>query len=635
MHHRLPACLLALLIPALASAQATPEPRPVSETFPAARDVPWPGVIALAVDATDVTRGIFQVSETIPVSAAGPLTLLYPKWLPARHADYGSATSLAGLKISAGGRVLAWQRDPADVFAFHLNVPAGVSSLDVSFQFLAPTSASQGRIVTTPDLLNLQWISMALYPAGHYVSQIKVAPSVTYPPGWKAATALDVAAEEGPTVRYRTVSFETLMDSPVFAGPNVRVETLAPGVRLDIFADRPDQLEAAEAQLQLHRNLVSQAVKLFGAQHYDHYDFLLALSGQLGDIGREHQRSTEICVDGGYFTDWKGSLPDHEVMAHEFSHSWNGKYRRPADLWTPDYNTPMQGSLLWVYEGQSQLWGYVLAARAGLITPQDARDVLAIYAAALDNRAGRNWRPLLDTTNEPIIGHRQPKGWVSWQRTEDYYIEGMLVWLEVDGLLRELSGGARSLDDFARAFFGVNDRAWEQPLTYTRDDVVRTLDRIQPHDWAALFRARIDETSEHAPLDGFTRGGYRLVYTDTPTDWFKALEKKRKVTDLSYSGGFILGKEGEISGVQWDSPAFNAGLTVGTKLIAVNGRALDTDQLKAALKAKKHLSLLVRSGDVFRTVELNYDGGLRYPRLEKIPGAPAASGLDALLTARP
>lgn len=629
MTHRL---LLAPLF-FLASVHGAPEPQPIVDSIPSARDVAWPGVIALSVDATDNTRGIFRVTEIIPVASAGPLVLLYPEWLPGNHSPTGQIPKLAGLKFSAGGQPLPWGRDPVDVFAFHVTMPAGATSLTAEFQFLSATDPSQGRIVATPDMLNLQWNSVALYPAGHFTRQITVAASVKLPAGWKAATALEPAAQEGATIRYRPVAFDVLVDSPIFAGANVRVETLAPGVRLNIVADQPEQLAATEEQLQFHRNLVTQAVKLFGAQHYDHYDFLFALSDRQGGIGLEHQRSSEDGVAGHYFTDWSASLTDRDLLPHEYTHSWNGKYRRPADLWTSDFRTPMQDSLLWVYEGQTQFWGYVLAARAGLISKPDTLDAFASIAASLDTRAGRTWRPLLDTTNDPVVAQRQPKGWVSWQRSEDYYNEGLLIWLDADSLIRELSGDTRSLDDFARAFFGVNDRDWSQ-LTYTFDDIVQTLNGVQPHDWASFFRTRVDNTSEHAPLDGFARGGYRLIYTDTPTEWFKANEKKRKITDLSYSGGLVLGKEGEIVAVEWDSPAFNAGLTVGSKLIAVNNRTLDPEQLKAAIHAKKSpLTLLVKSGEIYRTVELNYDGGLRYPRLEKTGTGP--DRLDALLAARP
>ena len=628
MNRRVLPVLMALL-PFLAHAgNSAPEAQPIPDTIPPARDVAWPGVITIAVDATDITRGIFRVTETIPV-AAGPLTLLYPKWLPGTHADTGDVSALAGLKFNAGGRPLPWRRDPVDVFAFHLDVPRGVSSVQAQFQYLAAMDEKQGRIVTTPDMLNLQWSAVALYPAGYYVRRIMVAASVKLPDNWKAASALEIAARQGPNIRFKQTDLDTLVDSPIFAGANVRVETLAPGVRLNLVADLPEQLAITADQLQLHRNLVTQAVKLFGAQHYDHYDFLLALSDRQGGIGLEHHRSSENGLRGDFFTDWTNNLPGRNLLPHEYTHSWNGKYRRPADLWTPDYRTPMQDSLLWVYEGQTQFWGYILDARSGMFSKEQTLDALASIAARLDTDAGRKWRPLEDTTDEPIISQRRPRPWRSWQRAEDYYNEGLLIWLDADSLIRQLSHGDRSLDDFARAFFGVNDRDWGE-LTYDFDDIVRGLNAVQTNDWAGFLHARLDRVTNRAPLDGITRGGYRLIYTNTPTEWIRSVEKLRKVTDLSYSGGLILGKDGEIADVAWDSPAFNTGLTVGTKLIAVNGRALDTDQLKAAIKAKKSpLSLLVRTGDIYRTVALLYDGGLRYPKLEKTNAAP--STLDALL----
>jgi len=626
--------ILIALLPLFACAQnSAPQAQPIVDSIPPARDVAWPGVIALSVDASDNTRGIFRVVETIPVAAPGPLVLLYPKWLPGHHTDNGPISELAGITFQAGGRLLPWRRDPVDVFAFHIDVPEGASSVEAQFQFLAPTDVNQGRIVTTPDMLNLEWNAVALYPAGYYVRQIKVDASVKLPDNWKAATALEVASQEGSTIHFKQVPFDTLVDSPIIAGANVRVETLAPGVRLDIIADQSEQLAATAEQIQLHRNLVTQAVKLFGAQHYDHYDFLLALSDHQSAMGLEHHRSSENGVRGGYFTEWKDNLTARGLLPHEYTHSWNGKYRRPSDLWTPDYRTPMQDSLLWVYEGQTQFWGFVLAARSGLNSTEETLGGLAGLAARLDTDAGRQWRPLEDTTDDPIIAQRRPKGWRSWQRSEDYYNEGLLIWLDADSLIRELSHGAKSLDDFARTFFGVNDRDWGE-LTYNFDEVVRALNQVQTNDWAAFLQARLEHVSDHAPLDGFTRGGYRLVYTDTPTEWFKANEKARKITDLTYSGGFVLGKEGDVAEVAWDSPAFNAGLTVGAKLIAVNGRALDTDQLKTAIKARKSpLSLLVKTGDIFRTIALNYDGGLRYPKLEKTGSGP--SSLDTLLAPKP
>ncbi len=612
----------------LPAQNSAPTAQPIVDTIPEARDVARPGVITEFVDASDVTRGIFRVQETLPATA-GLLTLLYPKWLPGNHSPSGPIPQLAGLKLTADGQVLPWRRDPVDVFAFHVEVPSKATSIEARFDFLAPTEAAQGRIVTTPDMLNLQWNAVVLYPAGHYARQITVEPSVKLPEGWKLAAALEIAGQSGATVQFKPVALDTLIDSPLFAGANVRVETLAPGVRLNIVADQPEQLAATEEQIQLHRHLVAQAAKLFGAQHFDHYDFLLALSDRQTGIGLEHHRCSENGVPANYFTEWKDAFTRRQLLPHEYTHSWNGKFRRPADLWTPDFRTPMQDTLLWVYEGQTQFWGIVLAARSGLLSKEQTLGSLASLAASLDRDAGRKWRPLEDTTHDPIISQRRPKGWLTWQRSEDYYNEGALIWLDADSLIRELSQGRRSLDDFARAFFGMKDGDWGE-LTYRFEDVVRTLNDIQPHDWAAFLHERVDTVSDHAPLAGFTRGGYRLVFTDTPTEWFKANEKARKVTDLSYSSGFVLGKEGEITEVVWDGPAFNAGLTVGSKLIAVNRRALDTDQLKAAIKARRSpLNLLVRTGDIYRTVELDYQGGLRYPKLEKT--TPGPSRLDDLL----
>ena len=606
-----------------------PAAQPIVDATPAARDVAWPGVINLSVDASDNVRGIFHVREMIPVGQSGPLTLLYPKWLPGTHSPGGPIAALAGIQVTADGHSIPWRRDPVDVFAFHIDVPQGTARLEAQFQYLAPTDTTQGRIATTAEMTDLQWNTVVLYPAGYYVRRINVEASLKLPEGWRAGTALEVAGQDGSTLRFKPVTLETLVDSPVFAGRYFRVETLAPDVRLNIVADEPEHLAATEEQLQVHRNLVTQAVKLFGAQHYDHYDFLLALSSREGAIGLEHHRSSENAVPGGYFTEWTNNTPHRDLLPHEYTHSWNGKYRRPADLWTPDYRTPMRNSLLWVYEGQTEFWGIVLAARSELISKDATLGGLAYLAARLDTDPGRTWRPLADTTDDPIIAQRRPKGWRSWQRSEDYYREGLLIWLDADSLIRERSNGHRSLDDFARAFFGMNDRDWGE-LTYTFDDVVHAMNQVQTNDWAAFFHARLNKVSEHAPLDGFTRGGYRLVYTNTPTEWFRANEKNRKVTDLWFSGGFVLGKEGEITEVAWDGPAFNAGLTVGTKLIAVNDRALDTDDLKAAIKARRSpLHLLLKTGDLFHTTQLDYDGGLRYPKLEKT--GTETGTLDALL----
>ncbi len=338
----------------------------------------------------------------------------------------------------------------------------------------------------------------------------------------------------------------------------------------------------------------------------------------------------------GYFTDWENAGSSRNLLPHEFVHSWNGKYRRGANLWTPDFRTPMEDNLLWLYEGQTQFWGYVLGARSGMLSKEDTLGALASTAATFANATpGRAWRPLVDTTNDPIIASRAPQPWRSWQRSEDYYSEGLMIWTDVDRIIRQQSGGRGSMDDFARAFFGMNHGDWGV-LTYTFDDVVATLNRVQPYDWAGYLNRRVNEVAPQAPLEGFTQGGYDLVFTEEPTNWIKVAEKRAKNTDLTYSGGFVVGNDGAITSVIWDGPAFDAGMTVGSTLLAVNGRTFDADSLKAAIKAAKGsnqpVRLLIKNGDVYRTIELNWNGGLRYPRLVKRGKAPGT--LDALLAPR-
>jgi predicted metalloprotease with PDZ domain len=615
------------------------EPSPRNDTVPPARDVPFPGTIQLRVDATDLQRRIFRVKETVPVPQSGDFVLLYPKWLPGNHSPSGQINKVSGFIVTANGRRLNWVRDPADVYAFHIDVPAGVKAIDVEFQYLGATAEDQGRITMTPELASIQWIANSLYPAGYYVRNIAIQATLTIPQGWQVATALRPTRGGGTsTITYNTLPYDVFVDSPALAGRYFRKWELSPDVTLNVAADSPDELNPSEAQIALHRNLVTQAVKVFGAQHYDHYDFLLSISDKLGGIGLEHHRSSEDGVKTGYFTEWQAAQRDRNLLPHEYTHSWDGKYRRGKDLWTPDYRTPMQDSLLWVYEGQTQFWGYVLDARSGMMSKQETLDAIAATAATYDQATpGRSWRPLIDTTNDPIIAQRSPQAWRGWQRSEDYYSEGQLIWIDVDRILRQQSKGRKSIDDFARAFFGVNDRDYGE-LTYTFDEVVRTLNGVQPYDWAGYLNRRVNAIAEKAPLEGITQGGYRLVYTDTPSDWFKSGEKKGKSVDLSYSGGFSVStKDGKVTSVIWDSPAFDAGLTVGSKILAVNGREFDGDALKTAIRAangkgREPVHLLVQSGDTFRTADLDWHGGLRYPRLEPTQGGKGT--LDALLAPR-
>lgn len=617
----------------VAAAQAQP--------LPPTGDAPYPGTITLAVDATDLERKIFRVRQTLPVRP-GPLVLYYPRWLPGSHSPRGNVSQLAGLRITGAGQVIPWKRNTVEVHAFHLDVPAGVASLEIEFDFLSPVDGEGTRLVMTPEILGLQWNAVTLYPAGHAASRIQVAPRLTLPEGWQLGSALQVDSRRGATVQFKPVSLETLIDSPVFAGRYFKRVDLDSGAQaagrapvfLNIVADRESQLAATPEQLALHAAMVTQADKLFGARHFAHYDFLFALSDSFGRIGLEHHQSSENAVSPGYFTEWTRTSRGRDLLPHEYAHSWNGKFRRPADLWTPHFNTPMQGSLLWLYEGQTQFWGHVLAARSGLKPLADALDNLAMTAAVYAARQGRGWRNLQDTTNEPVVSMRAGAPWRSWQRAEDYYEEMRLVWTEVDMLIREQTNDQRSLDDFARAFFGVHPGRVE-PLTYTFEDVVAELNRVHPMDWAGFLRKRLDSNDGANVLDGLRRGGWDLTFTEQPTAYFKAIDGRGRGgggtgAEFTYSIGIDVGERNRLTQVVWGSPAFNAGLTTAATLLAVNGREYKADLLREAITAAKgngpKVELLVKTGDRYRSVTLDYRDGLRYPRLTRIPGTPDRLG---------
>jgi predicted metalloprotease with PDZ domain len=610
---------------------APPQPAAPTPAIPAPRDVPYPGPIVLAVDTSNIAQGIFAVHETIPVTKGARMTLLYPEWRPGNHSPSGRSrlARVAGLAISADGKPIAWTRDPVNVFAFHVPLPSMATSINVDFQYLAPPVSEYGRAETTLRILTLDWDAVTLYPAGYYARQITVDARLRIPSGWQLATALERIAQPGDEVRFAPTTFETLVDSPVYAGAYMTRIDLDPGasvpVHMDLFADSPELLTATPEELSAHRNLVQQAYRLFGSRHYDHYDFLIYLSDTLRPIGVEHHRSSFDGLPANYLTEWTKSADLHDLLSHEFVHSWNGKFRRPADLWTPNYNVPMRDSLLWVYEGQTQYWGTVLAARSQLWTRQQTLDLLAMLAARYQADPGRNWRSLEDTTDQPIIQYGAPLAWPSWQRGVDYYNVGLLIWLDADTLIRERSHGERSLDDFARQFFGMDDGSYSE-LTYTFEDVVAALNRVQAYDWATFLHQRVDAVNLDAPTAGLTRGGYRLVFNDTPSDFYKAADELRKLTSLTYSVGLSVDKDGEIKEVLWNGPAFKAGLAPGSRIIAVDDVAFDVDRFKAVIKAAQHeiapMSLLVREGERFRTVRLDYHGGLRYPHLERDPNHP-------------
>lgn len=634
--------LTSLFLSASALAQdpsrTTPMAPPLPPEIPAARDVPYAGTVALRIDASDVERGIYKVEQTFPVAAGTrDLVLLQPGWLPGNHSETGPYALLADIHFYADAKEIPWVRDTVAVNAFRLALPEGTKAVTARLVHTSPLQTSEGRVTMTREMLNLQWEKMSLYPAGYYVRQVQVKPTVTFPKGWTVYTALDGMSRSGDTVSWSTIDYERLVDSPIFAGLHAKRWDLGQGVFMDVVADEPDLLAIKPENLETYRKLVRESLATFGARHFDHYDFLLALTDRMGGIGLEHHRSSENQMEPKAWTDWDAMNWDRNVVPHEFVHSWNGKYRRPADLWTPDYQQPMQNSLLWLYEGQTQFWGYVLAARSGVQTRETVMGMFAAAAAKYaEGTPGRGWRSVEDTVNAPQLNRRKPLPFSSLTRGEDYYVEGALTWLEADQIIRQGTRGAKGLDDFARAFFGMRDGDWGE-LTYDFDEIVSALNGVHPYDWASFLRTRLYATGQPAPLKGIEAGGYRLVWKDKPNVFDKGVSDSRKSLDLTYSLGMTLGKDGDVTASLWDGPAYNAGIVSTVKVVAVNGRAYGEDVIKEAITAAKGtktpITLIVKRGDRYDTVAMDYHGGLRWPWLESTtPGK--ANGMDRLLMSR-
>jgi predicted metalloprotease with PDZ domain len=602
-----------------------PQPLPPPTPVPEPQDVDYPGgPLTLSVDASDTARGIIQVIQTVPVGEPGRVVLLYPKWMPGYHSPQNPIELVSGLEITAGGVRLDWRRDPVEVFAFHIEIPEGAAEIEVRFQFLSPTSDSQGDVVVTDEIALLHWGRLLLYPAGYFARRIQVEASLTLPEDWTFATPLAVASRDGCRVRFETEALDLLVDSPVMAGRHSRSFRLddSGAIQMAVFAHDPAHLPQDGEGLEGHRALVVQAEAVFASRHFDRYRFLVALSNELGGGGVEHHRCAEIIVPPAYFVDWPQYLTKRDVASHEFTHSWNGKFRRGADSWTPSFERPIRNSLMWLYEGQTQYWGHVLTARAGMWTTEEALEALAKVAATYDTRPGGRWRTLADTTRDPVIVGREPLPWPSWQRSEDYYSEGQLMWLDVDTLIRELTSDSRSLDDFAAAFFGIDDGSMIT-RTYRRADVIDTLGRVAPYDWDAFLKDRLESRQQGAPLGGIERGGQRLVYRDFRNGFCKRFDADVGQFDVRFSIGLNIGSDGTIQEVVWDSPAFQSGLVAGALIEKVRGADYSEEAIGDAIEAGGAIELQVRprAEAKSRPVTVRYDGGHRFPHLEPIPGA--------------
>jgi predicted metalloprotease with PDZ domain len=591
--------------------------------------------IRLHVDLTDAPRNIYHAHLQVPVHA-GEVSLVFPKWIPGNHRPSGPLGGLTGIRMEAAGHTLAWQRDDLDMYQFHVTVPAGVETLDVSLDALTShDSAGGGGPAASSNILDLNWNAVVLYPKGTRSDDVTFNPSIRLPPGWKFGTALPVARVNGNDVEFAPVALTTLIDSPVIAGEHYRkVELTKAGEKtvhvMDIIADAEADLDMTPKDLAAYQKLVAESGELFGARHYRDYHFLLTLSNQVGGHGLEHHESNDSAAEERMFLEPDLDMLYSALVPHEFTHSWNGKYRRPAGLATPNYQEPMIGSLLWVYEGLTEYLGNVLAERSGFWTDEQYRESLAGTAAMLDHRTGRTWRPLEDTARSvQTLRTISAPDWVNWRRSLDYYPEGELIWLEVDSIIRRETHGQRSMNDFCRRFHG-GESGVPKVVPYTFDDVVKALNEVAPYDWAKLLHERAGATSTHAPLGGIEGGGWKLVYNEKPNVFTAASEKQYKFSDFSYSLGFSVGEDGKLADVIVGSPAYQAGLGPGMQVIAVNGRKWAPPVLKTALRAAKGsdqaIELIVENGQYFKTYSIPYHEGEKNPHLERVSDQPDVLG---------
>lgn len=593
------------------------------------------GVVSLAVDATDLTHKVFQIKQRLPLQGAGPVTLLYPQWQGASHAPTGQVGRVAGLVMRSGGRQVAWTRDAADPFAFHVRPPAGARELEVAFTYVSPRS---GNLAMSRNVVNVGWSNLLLYPAGFAAHRISVAAQVQLPAGMQFATSLAVDGRDGDVVRFKAAALDTLVDSPLLAGRHARTWPLSdrPGlqVTLSAFASQPEDLVLDDASLAKFRASVAEVQAMFGASRREPYQFMVVLDERMGGPGGiEHRHCTEVFVPANYFTRAQDNLRNLDLAVHEYVHAWNGTQFLPAGMKTRNFSEPLQNSLLWVYEGLTQYLGKVAAARGGMRTLDEALDDLAIDAARTQVQPSRAWKPLRDSVYDPITISGRGIEWPDFTGKKDYYVDGVLLWLAADVEIRTRTAGHKSLDDFVRLFFGNRKGDPAAAHTYTEADLYAALNQVSPGDWKRFFDARLDALDSAALMAALERGGYRLAYTADPTETYRQDALDRGVDDYLFSLGLSVGKTGALRAVRWDGPAFRAGLTVGAKLLRVNGQPYDAHGLKAAVTSGAPLTLAAELEGERLEVRIEANSGLRYPRLERL--LPGPSAIDAIFTRRP
>ncbi|HEU5351499.1 MAG TPA: M61 family peptidase [Terracidiphilus sp.] len=598
--------------------------------FPTAAILAQPAPIQITADLSDAPRKLYHAEIVLPVKP-GPLALITPEWIPGTHMPAGPAECISGVVFTANGKPLPWRRDDVNLYEFHLTIPPDVTTLHAHLDCIVTHRISQKLAV-------LEWEKLLLYPANEPVRDIPIQPSLIVPAGWSVGTALtpvnaasDPVPAAGSVTHFAATNVEQLEDSPVLTGEYFHEYPLAPGISprhyLDVAADYPEDADLRPAFLAEVSNLVREASALYGCHHYHVYHFLLTLSDVAGGEGLEHGQSSDNGVSEKGFADAAHQLGNSDLLAHEFTHSWNGKYRRPAGLYQPDFATPQHGALLWVYEGMTQYLGNILAARSGLKTQAQYRDVLAMDAANVEYTPGRIWRDTEDTAVAASILRGGDPSWKNWRRSQDYYMEGQLVWLDVDTRIREMTHDKKSLNDFERIFLGVGGNTGPLIFTYNFDDLVKDLNEVVPYDWAAFLRDRVYKINPHADLAGITQGGYKLVFQDKPTPSEKLMAsagRHRDGLDCWYSIGLRISRDGRIRDVLWNGPADKARLAPGEKILAANGQIFSSDVLRKAIRASKNstapIQLILQADNFVRNASIDYHGGERYPSLERVKG---------------
>jgi predicted metalloprotease with PDZ domain len=595
--------------------------------------------IKLMVDATEAAHKILHAQLEVPASP-GPITLYYPKWMPADHSPDGPIENLVGLQFSSNGKKVAWRRDLDDMYAVNLDLPQGTTALTVHLDFLlaAPGPTIDFAGDASSKLLVLMWNTVLLYPKGHPAHEIMFEPQLRLPQGWKFNTSLPIASHSGDTIAFAPVPLDLLIDSPVQSGEYLTSIPLSTGTaplqELDVAADEPWAIAISPELIQNYKNLVTQASLLYQSYHFRDYHFLFTLSDNVIPLGQEHHESSDDRVAEHALVD-----PNHRILVsgllpHEFSHSWNGQFRRPTGLATPDFQLPMQGELLWVYEGLTDYLGTLLTARSGLLTQQQSREEIASVASTLEHRAGRSWRSLQDTADSAQVLYFAPSEWVASRRSTDFYQESILLWLDVDTTIRKLTDQRRSMDDFCHIFYAGQDG---QPVikTYTFDDVVATLNQVAPYDWRTFLRERLDYTGPNAPLlGGITGGGWELVYNDTPNEVLVAHQAVSGGANLTSSVGMTVRADGMIQDVIPGMAATQAGLSPYMKVLAVNSRQFSVEELDRAVKNSKvnpgAIDILASNTGTVEHHAIAYHDGLRSPHLKRLEGKPDTLG--AILT---